>query len=154
MIATVGVIGGGTMGNGIAQVVARAGLSVILHDVEQAALDRALAAIRGNLTREAAKGALSAEDQSAVMARITPTRDPAGLADADFIVEAVVEDFGVKSTVFETIDRIARAGVILASNTSSISITRIGSRTARPGKVIGMHFMNPVPVMTLVEIVR
>ncbi|HEX5000444.1 MAG TPA: 3-hydroxybutyryl-CoA dehydrogenase [Terriglobia bacterium] len=150
----IGVVGAGTMGNGIAHVAARAGLGVILHDVAPGALERGLQAIRNNLDREASKGKIPEADKSAILSRISGAADAGALAGADFIVEAVVEDFAVKALVFEMLDRIARPGVILASNTSSISITRIGSRTARPGSVIGMHFMNPVPVMALVEIVR
>jgi 3-hydroxybutyryl-CoA dehydrogenase len=151
---TIAVVGAGTMGNGIAHVAARSGLSVILHDLQPGALDRAMVSIRNNLDREVSKGSVAEADKGPILARIAPASDPALLSGADFMIEAVVEDFAVKAIVFETLDRIARPGVILASNTSSISITRIGSRTARPGNVIGMHFMNPVPVMALVEIVR
>jgi 3-hydroxybutyryl-CoA dehydrogenase len=153
-LQTIGVIGGGTMGNGIAHVCARAGLQVILHDVKQEFLDRALDAISKNLDREAAKDKISVKDKNLTLGRITPTLSAQALASADFIIEAVVENFEVKSKVFETMDAIARSGVILASNTSSISITKIAAKTNRPDKVIGMHFMNPVPVMKLVEIVR
>jgi len=153
-IQTVGVIGAGTMGNGIAHVVARSGLQVILHDLDRRFLDRALSTIAGNLDREAAKGRISATDKPAALARIRASVEHSALADADFIIEAVNEDFDTKSKVFQVVDEIARPGVILASNTSSISITKIASKTKRPAHVIGMHFMNPVPVMTLVEIVR
>jgi 3-hydroxybutyryl-CoA dehydrogenase len=153
-ITTVGVIGGGTMGNGIAHVAARSGLKVILHDIAQQQLDNAVATISRNLDREVAKNKITADDKSAALARILAAPKSAALADADFIIEAVIEDVEVKSRVFENVDVIARPGVILASNTSSISITKIASRTRRPDKVIGMHFMNPVPVMTLVEVVR
>jgi 3-hydroxybutyryl-CoA dehydrogenase len=153
-IKTVGVVGGGTMGNGIAHVAARSGVKVVLHDVERQQLDKAVATIAGNLDREVAKNKITADDKSAALARIFAATDAAALAQADFIIEAVIEDFEVKSKVFQNLDAIARPGVILASNTSSISITRIASRTKRPDRVIGMHFMNPVPVMTLVEIVR
>jgi 3-hydroxybutyryl-CoA dehydrogenase len=153
-IKTVGVIGSGTMGNGIAHVAARSGLKVILHDLEQRFLDRALSTIAKNLDREVAKGKTTADDKTASLSRILSTTSAAALQEADFVIEAVVEDIQVKSHVFKTMDGIARPGVILASNTSSISITKIGSATNRPDKVIGMHFMNPVPVMTLVEIVR
>jgi 3-hydroxybutyryl-CoA dehydrogenase len=153
-IKTVGVIGGGTMGNGIAHVVARSGLKVILHDIAQQQLDNAVATISRNLDREVAKNKITADDKSAALARILAAPKGAALAEADFIIEAVIEDAEVKSKVFQNIDGIARPGVILASNTSSISITKIASRTKRPDKVIGMHFMNPVPVMTLVEVVR
>lgn len=153
-IKTIGVIGSGTMGNGIAHVAARSSFKVILHDVEQRQLDNALATITRNLEREVAKNKITADDKAAAQARIVPSTKFSILADADFIIEAVVEDIGVKSKVFEDLDRIACPGVILATNTSSISITKIASRTKRPDKVIGMHFMNPVPVMTLVEVVR
>jgi 3-hydroxybutyryl-CoA dehydrogenase len=142
------------MGNGIAHVAARSGLKVILHDLEQRFLDRALSTIAKNLDREVAKGKTTADDKTASLSRILSTTSAAALQEADFVIEAVVEDIQVKSHVFKTMDGIARPGVILASNTSSISITKIGSATNRPDKVIGMHFMNPVPVMTLVEIVR
>jgi 3-hydroxybutyryl-CoA dehydrogenase len=153
-IQTVGVIGGGTMGNGIAHVAARSGLKVLLNDVEQQFLDRALSTIEKNLDREVAKNRISAGDKVAALARIVPTTKNSALAEADFVIEAVVEDIEVKSKVFRAMDEIVRHGVILATNTSSISITKIASRTKRPDKVIGMHFMNPVPMMTLVEIVR
>jgi 3-hydroxybutyryl-CoA dehydrogenase len=153
-IKTVGVIGGGTMGNGIAHVAARAGLKVILHDLDQRYLDRALTTIAKNLDREVAKGKIMADDKAASLSRILSTTNAASLQEADFVIEAIVEDIQIKSQVFKTMDAVARPGVILASNTSSISITKIGSTTGRPDRVIGMHFMNPVPVMTLVEIVR
>jgi 3-hydroxybutyryl-CoA dehydrogenase len=151
---TVGIIGGGTMGNGIAHVAARSGLNVVLHDLEQRFLDRALQTIAKNLDREVAKAKISAEEKAAVLSRITASTANSALNAADFIIEAVVEDLDIKTKVFEALDEIARPGVILASNTSSISITKIASKTKRPAQIIGMHFMNPVPVMTLVEIVR
>src|SRR5689334_23208463 len=153
-IKTVGVIGGGTMGNGIAHVTARSGLKVVLHDIEQRQLDNAVATISRNLDREVAKNKITADDKSAALARIFPSPRPEALTNADFIIEAVIEDIDVKSQVFQNLDTIARPGVILASNTSSISITKIASKTKRPDKVVGMHFMNPVPMMALVEIVR
>ena len=153
-IKTIGVIGGGTMGNGIAHVAARSGLNVILHDIEQPKLDDAMGTIARNLDREVATNRIAADDKSSALARIQPATNVSALSEADFIVEAVVEVIDVKLRVFEDIDAIARPGVILASNTSSISITKIASRTRRPDKVIGMHFMNPVPVMILVEVVR
>ena len=151
---TIGVIGGGTMGNGIVHVAAKAGLNVILLDIEQRFLDRALGTISKNLDREVAKNKISEVDKSAAFARITGTIRAADMAAADFIVEAVIENLDLKSKIFVEMDAVARPEVILASNTSSISITKIASKTKRPGQVIGMHFMNPVPVMTLVEIVR
>jgi 3-hydroxybutyryl-CoA dehydrogenase len=151
---TVGVVGGGTMGNGIAHVAARSGFKVILHDLEQSFLDRAVSTIEKNLDREVAKGKISADDKLSALSRIIPASQNAALAQADFIIEAVIENFETKAKVFQALDEIARPGVILASNTSSISITKIASKTKRPDRVIGMHFMNPVPMMTLVEIVR
>jgi len=153
-IQSVGVIGAGTMGNGIAHVAARSGLKVILHDVEQRSLDRAISTITKNLDREIAKGKISVDDKSSALSRITPTIQNTAIAEVDFIIEAVIEDFGTKSKVFQAMDQIARPGAILASNTSSISITKLASRTKRADKVIGMHFMNPVPMMPLVEIVK
>jgi 3-hydroxybutyryl-CoA dehydrogenase len=153
-IQSVGVIGAGTMGNGIAHVAARSGFKVILHDVDQGSLDRAISTITKNLDREVAKGKISVDDKSSALSRISPTVQNAALADAEFIIEAVIEDFGTKSKVFQAVDQIARPSVILASNTSSISITKLASRTRRADKVIGMHFMNPVPMMPLVEIVQ
>ncbi|HEY2382140.1 MAG TPA: 3-hydroxybutyryl-CoA dehydrogenase [Terriglobia bacterium] len=153
-IQTVGIIGGGTMGNGIAHVAARSGFKVLLHDVEQRFLDRSLQTIEKNLDREVTKSKISEEDKTAALARIAASTKASALAEADFVIEAVSEDLGIKARVFESVDGIARPGVILASNTSSISITKIASKTKRPDKIIGMHFMNPVPVMTLVEIVR
>jgi 3-hydroxybutyryl-CoA dehydrogenase len=153
-IQTVGVIGGGTMGNGIAHVAARTGCKVILHDVEQRFLDRAMSTITKNLEREVAKSKISADDKSAALSRIVPTAQNAALKEADFVIEAVVESFEIKSKVFQALDEVTRPDVILASNTSSISITKIAAKTKRPDRIIGMHFMNPVPVMTLVEVVR
>jgi 3-hydroxybutyryl-CoA dehydrogenase len=153
-IKTVAVIGGGTMGNGIAHVAARSGFKVILHDIEQRQLDNAVLTIAKNLDREVAKNKITADDKSGALARILTTTNADGVAEADFVIEAVIEDIEVKSKIFHSVDTIIRPGVILASNTSSISITKIASRTKRPDKVIGMHFMNPVPVMPLVEVVR
>jgi len=153
-IKTIGIAGSGTMGNGIAHVAARAGYQVVLLDVQQDALDRGLATISQNLDREVAKNKLSSSEKSEAIARITLTTDLTRLGQSDFIIEAVVEDLGVKTKIFQSLDRTARPEVILASNTSSISITKMASKTHRPGRMIGMHFMNPVPVMNLVEIVR
>ena len=154
VIKTVGVIGAGTMGNGIAHVAARSGFKVLLHDLDQSLVDRAVSIITKNLDREVAKGKISTDHKSAALSRIIPAVQTAALAEADFIIEAVIEDFETKAKVLRAVDEIARPGVILASNTSSISITKIASKTKRADKVIGMHFMNPVPMMTLVEIVR
>jgi 3-hydroxybutyryl-CoA dehydrogenase len=154
VIQRVGVIGAGTMGNGIAHVFARSGYSVILCDVEQRFLERGLATITKNLDREVARNKITAEDKAAALKKIEPVTDRAKLADCDFIVEAATEKFEIKTEIFRDLDRLARPEVILASNTSSISITKLGALTKRPDKVIGMHFFNPVPVMKLVEVIR
>jgi len=153
-VQLVGVVGAGTMGNGIAHVFARSGYQVVLCDVEQRILDRALATISANLDREVAKDKITAEDKTAAVARINTsvTRDP--LSGCDFIVEAASEKFEIKSQLFRELDQICKPGVILSSNTSSISITRLAAVTKRPEDVIGMHFFNPVPMMKLVEVVR
>jgi len=153
-IALVGVVGAGTMGNGIAHVFARNGYQVLLCDVEQRFLDRALEIIGKNLDREVAKSKITAEEESAALGRIEPVVDRAKLASCDFIVEAATERFEIKSEIFRDLDQICRPEVILATNTSSISITKIAALTKRPEKVIGMHFFNPVPVMKLVEVIR
>ena len=153
-IQTIGIIGAGTMGNGIAHTAARSGFKVILHDIAESFLDRAVSTIAKNLEREVAKGRITANDKNAVLSRISAVTQNSALSEADFVIEAVIEDIETKLRVFEGMDRIARPDVILASNTSSISITKIASKTKRPDKVIGMHFMNPVPVMSLVEVVR
>jgi 3-hydroxybutyryl-CoA dehydrogenase len=153
-IKQVGVVGAGTMGNGIAHVFARAGYAVTLYDVEQRFLDRALEVIAKNLARESSKGKITAEQESAARARITGVVDRGKLADSDFIIEAATEKFEIKAEIFRDLDRLARPEVLLASNTSSISITKLAALTKRPAQVIGMHFFNPVPVMKLVEIIR
>lgn len=153
-IQTIGIIGAGTMGNGIAHTAARSGFKVILHDIAESFLDRAVSTIAKNLEREVAKGKITANDKNAALSRISAVTQNSALSEADFVIEAVIEDIETKLRVFEGMDRIARPDVILASNTSSISITKIASKTKRPDKVIGMHFMNPVPVMPLVEVVR
>jgi len=153
-IKRVGVVGAGTMGNGIAHVFARSGCDVTLYDVEERFLDRALDAIAKNLGRETAKGKITAEQEAGALKRITPVLDRARLAETDFIVEAATEKFEIKAEIFRDLDRIARPEVIVASNTSSISITKLAALTKRPAQVIGMHFFNPVPVMKLVEVIR
>jgi 3-hydroxybutyryl-CoA dehydrogenase len=153
-IQRVGVVGAGTMGNGIAHVFARSGYSVVLCDLERRFLDRGLDAISKNLDREVAKNKISAEDKAAALKRIEPVVERAKLADCDFVVEAATEKFDIKSEIFRDLDRICRPEIILASNTSSISITKLAALTKRPDKVIGMHFFNPVPVMKLVEVIR
>jgi 3-hydroxybutyryl-CoA dehydrogenase len=153
-IQRVGVVGAGTMGNGIAHVFARSGFAVILCDVEQRFLERGIGTISKNLDREIAKSKISAGDKAATLARIEGVVDRGALAKCDFIVEAATEKFEIKAQIFRDLDRVTRAEAILASNTSSISITRLGALTSRPEKVIGMHFFNPVPVMKLVEVIR
>jgi 3-hydroxybutyryl-CoA dehydrogenase len=153
-IQCVGVLGAGTMGNGIAHVFARAGLNVHLCDVEQRFLDRGLATIQTNLQRESAKGKLTADEAEAAFARVVPTLQRSDFAQCDFIVEAATERFEIKAQLFKDLDSIAKPGVVLASNTSSISITKLAAQTGRPDRVIGMHFFNPVPVMKLVEVIR
>jgi len=153
-IQTVGVVGAGTMGSGIAHVFARTGFRVLLCDVDQRFLDRAVAQIRTNLGREAAKGKLPEAEIEPALNRIQPTLNREDLAAADFAVEAASERFDLKADLFRSLDRILPETAILATNTSSISITKLAAQTQRPKQVIGMHFFNPVPVMTLVEVVR
>jgi 3-hydroxybutyryl-CoA dehydrogenase len=153
-VQRVGVIGAGTMGNGIAHVFARSGFDVVLCDVEQRLVDRGLATIAKNLDREVAKDKISADDKASTLGRIAAVVDRAKLADCDLLIEAATEKFGIKADIFRELDRLARPNVILASNTSSISITKIGALTGRADKVVGMHFFNPVPVMKLVEVIR
>ncbi|MGA8150575.1 MAG: 3-hydroxybutyryl-CoA dehydrogenase [Terriglobales bacterium] len=153
-IERAGVVGAGTMGNGIAHVFARSGYSVVLCDVEQRFLDRGLETIGKNLDREVAKNKLTAADKSAALGRIVPVLDRKKLADCDFVVEAATEKFEIKAEIFRDLDRICRSEIVLASNTSSISITKLAALSRRPEKVIGMHFFNPVPVMKLVEVIR
>jgi 3-hydroxybutyryl-CoA dehydrogenase len=153
-IKTVAVIGAGTMGNGIAHVFARAGFNVILKDVDQRFLDRGVETISKNLDREVKKGKLAEADKSGVLGRVQATTDASALSRADFAVEAVPERLDLKLAVLREADSLLRPGVILASNTSSIAITTLAAATKRPEQFIGMHFMNPVPVMTLVEVIR
>ncbi|HEY0375419.1 MAG TPA: 3-hydroxybutyryl-CoA dehydrogenase [Pyrinomonadaceae bacterium] len=153
-IETVGVVGAGTMGNGIAQVAARAGLRVVLRDVTEEFLQRGMAAVDKSLQRDVDKGRLKEEEKRAIIGRVRTVTALEELGAADLVVEAVTEDVKVKTDVFRQLDEITRPAAILASNTSSISITKLGAATRRPEQVIGMHFMNPVPVMKLVEIIR
>ena len=148
------VIGGGTMGNGIAHTAAAAGLNVTLIDVAQQFLDRAMNTISTNLQRGVDKGKMTAEEKQATLGRIKPTSDYNAVKDADIVIEAIIENLNAKTELFAKLDGLTKAECILASNTSSISITKIAAATKRPDKVIGMHFMNPVPVMTLVEVIR
>jgi 3-hydroxybutyryl-CoA dehydrogenase len=153
-IKTVAVLGAGTMGNGIAHVFARAGFTVILRDVEPRFLDRAMETIGKNLDREIKKGKIAESEKGAVLSRLKPVTDMAAIAAADFVVEAVPEKLGIKRAVLQEADRILRPEAIIASNTSSISITALAALTQRPDRFVGMHFMNPVPVMVLVEVIR
>jgi 3-hydroxybutyryl-CoA dehydrogenase len=153
-IRQIGILGAGTMGNGIAHVFARSGYSVTLCDVEQKFVDRAIETISKNLEREVAKNKITAADKSAALGRIVTVLERDKLAGCDFVVEAATEKFEIKAELFRDVDRICRPEVILASNTSSISITKLAALTKRPDKVIGMHFFNPVPVMKLVEVIR
>ncbi len=153
-IKTIAVIGAGTMGNGIAHVAARSGFSVVLCDVATAALDRGLATIDRNLAREVAKQKLTSQQADEARSRITPTTDIASLAHCDIAIEAATERFEIKAALFRELDCTLHAETVLASNTSSISITRLAAGTTRPAQVIGMHFFNPVPVMELVEVIR
>ena len=152
-VKTFGVIGAGQMGNGIAQVAAASGLAVIMNDIKQEFVDRGLANIAKNLQRNVDKGKLAAAEKDAILGRITTSIDLKDMAAADFVVEAASENEVIKFKIFESLEAICAPHVILASNTSSIPIGRIASHTKRPGKVIGMHFMNPVPVMKLVEVI-
>ena len=154
MAETIGVIGAGTMGNGIAQVAARAGYTVIMRDVQDEFLERGLKSIDRSLQRDVDKARLAEEEKRVIINRISATTAMNALKDADFVVEAVTENFGVKADIFRALDELTKPDAILASNTSSISITKLGGATRRPDKVIGMHFMNPVPVMKLVEVIR
>ena len=153
-ITRIGVIGAGTMGNGIAQVFAQSGYEVRLCDAVPAALDKAKTTIEKSLGKFVEKGKLSAADRDAALGRLTTGDRLETLADVDYVVEAIAESVDVKRTVFRELDVITRPGVILSSNTSSISITVLGAATKRPDRVLGMHFMNPVPLMTLVELIR
>ncbi len=153
-VKTFGVVGAGQMGNGIAQVAAQAGLNVIMRDIKDEFVERGMNTIKKNLERAVSKGKMSEADKDAILGRIKGTTDMNDFKDADFVVEAAIEREDLKLQIFRELDEITRDDIILASNTSSISITRIAAATKRADKVIGMHFMNPVPVMKLVEIIR
>lgn len=153
-IQRIGIVGAGTMGNGIAHVFARSGFNVVLCDLEQRFLERAMSTITKNLEREVAKNKITIADKDQALERIQPVVKRERLADCDFLVEAATEKFEVKAEIFRDLDRLTRPEIILASNTSSISITRLAGLTKRPASVIGMHFFNPVPVMKLVEVIR
>jgi 3-hydroxybutyryl-CoA dehydrogenase len=150
----IGVVGAGTMGNGIAQVAARAGFDVVMRDVSDEFLQRGMAAIDKSLQRDVDKERLSEKEKQQIISRIRTTTELSALSGASFVVEAITEDQNIKSTLFRELDQIVGSETILASNTSSISITKLAASTKRADKVIGMHFMNPVPVMKLVEVIR
>ena len=154
MVQSIGIIGAGRMGGGIAHVAALAGFDVVLTDVGQAELDAALGTIRTNLGRQARKGAISGEQRDAALARIATAVGLEALAHVDLAVEAVVEDEAVKKSVFAALRGVLPAHAIICTNSSSISVTRLAANTDRPGRFMGMHFMNPVPMMELVELVR
>jgi 3-hydroxybutyryl-CoA dehydrogenase len=153
-IRRVGVVGAGTMGNGIAQVFASSGFDVKMRDVGQAQLDRAMSTIQKSLGKFVEKAKLSEQDSQAALSRINTTTELSDLADRDLVVEAIFENFDAKQAVFKELDSLLRPTALLASNTSSIDITRLAAVTSRPDRVIGMHFFNPVPLMSLVEIIR
>ncbi len=153
-VKTFGIIGAGQMGNGIAQVAARSGLNVIMHDIQQEFVEKGISVIEKNLSRSVDKNKITAEEKADTLKRIETTTDLNDMAKADFVVEAATENEPVKFEIFKSLDGICDSKVILATNTSSIPIGRIAARTKRPDRVIGMHFMNPVPVMKLVEVIR
>jgi len=153
-IKTIGVVGAGTMGNGIAQVCASAGLKVIMQDIGDAQVERGLSTVAGSLDRLIKKEKISAEDKQSTLSNITTTTQLANLADVDVVVEAATENQALKLDIFRQLDSLCQPETILASNTSSISLTRIAGVTGRADKVVGMHFMNPVPMMALVEVIR
>lgn len=153
-LKTFGVVGSGQMGSGIAQVAAMSGLQVIMNDVKEEFVERGIKNITGVLTKNVEKGKMAAEEKTAVLSRLKPSTSLKDLSVADFVVEAASENETIKFGIFRELDTLCRPDVILASNTSSIPIGRIAAQTKRPGKVIGMHFMNPVPVMKLVEVIR
>lgn len=149
-----GVIGAGQMGNGIAHVAAASGLEVIMNDVKQEFVDKGLKTIEKNLDRAVSKGKMTEDEKSGIMGRIKPSVDLKDFESADFVVEAIIESLDLKKQVFQRLDEVVAPGKVLASNTSSISITKLAACTKRPEKFIGMHFMNPVPIMKLVEVIN
>lgn len=153
-IHTLGIVGAGQMGSGIGQVAAQSGFSVLLYDMTTDLVDRALATIQRNLVRLTDRGTLSTDEQHAILERLRGTSNLADMRDVDLVIEAAPEDYAIKKDLFEQLSRVTRPETILASNTSSISLTQLGAVTSKPEKVIGMHFMNPPVVMQLVEIVR
>ncbi len=153
-IQTIGIIGAGTMGNGIAQACAVAGLNAVVQDVSEAALERALKTVSGSLDRSVRKGTLTEADKDTVMSRIKTSTSADSLAGTDLIIEAATENEAIKIKILQNVDAIASPSTIIATNTSSISITRLAAATGRPDRFVGMHFFNPVPVMALVEIIR
>ncbi len=153
-VKTFGVIGAGQMGAGISQVAATAGLNVIMNDIKQEFVDRGLSTIGKSLDRSVSKGKMTADEKAAIVGRVTSSTDLADFKNADFVVEAVIENFELKKSVFQRLDEVVPQGKVLASNTSSISITKLAACTKRPELFIGMHFMNPVPIMKLVEIIN
>ena len=150
----IAVVGAGTMGNGISQALAVAGIDVVMTDIAQAQLDRAVATVSGSLDRLVKKDRMSAEQKAAALARIRTSTDVSAVNDCGLVIEAATENLPLKLKIFAQLDELAPAGAVIASNTSSISITRLAAATRRPDKVIGMHFFNPVPVMALVELIR
>jgi len=150
----IGVVGAGAMGNGISQAFAQAGFEVALTDVAQAQLERALSTVAGSFERLVKKEKMTAADKAAALGRIRPSTDLAAVKDCELVIEAATENLDLKLKIFRQLDELAAPGAVIASNTSSISITRLAAATKRPDKVIGMHFFNPVPVMALVELIR
>ncbi|MEW5783666.1 MAG: 3-hydroxybutyryl-CoA dehydrogenase [Bacillota bacterium] len=153
-VKTIGVIGAGTMGNGIAQVAAAAGFNVIMRDLEETFVQRGLDSVKKNLSRAVEKGKMGQADADAVMARLHGTVELADLKDVDLVIEAVVENMPLKKKLYAELDQVCKPEAVFASNTSGLSITEMASATGRPGKVVGMHFFNPVPVMKLVEVIK
>ena len=153
-IKHIGIIGAGQMGNGIAHVFAQAGYAVLMQDITEAYAQKGLATIDKNLQRGVDKGKMTADEKTAILARVQLTTNLEALADCDIVIEAAPEKWEIKKQIFETLDRVCKPGTILASNTSSISITKLAAITKRPEAFIGMHFMNPVPIMQLIEVIR